>query len=785
MVSLLALTGVFQPPKFEGGYTAVPMLSDPASSSLFVFIMFPGAYNDVYEIASKVKFANIFIVPVSLNVDYVSDVHRLVTDLTPLKKNVKVLFPGRYQLPVNNLNENCIIRGGTDKCSFTFPEGFIAFDYVPGCECGCCNRQTLFPFSNQCDSCRITSDDKSAFHDIYVYYKDKGYLFTSTAVNKHRIKALLKDNRVEYVYVPYSYGYTGQENFLTLAGDPGMRNYINHVIAYGYRNYEEFLECYKHYRFSTPMTYRHLFAEDGVTSFNPNRSPVIGNIAFCPSILFRDINTDLPTYESGKEVKDEEIYRLPLPEELEGELPKIHDKGLHYITKKLEPGANDIKRVIATTDVNPFVIWFTAVQRITQYNIDDEGKMNVVNIMDNINASWDDISVGYYTPEMKHVPINISNNMITTSGESVRISFFDEHVMTPGEDGENLIVGVDTEVYVTYVDILEEIVVDSEGEYPDIASALEAASACTTIRLSRGVYDTPITINKTVHIIGDPGAMITAPVTLEIPEENFVEHNALMRLENIISIHNVSFGGDGIININTHDAGETLIVLKDCDMTLDISSELAAKYNNRVMPIRATGYGLLGLVVNQCRFGNNGKYSYNLFEIDAKLCSETIWLRNKFEDGCCTHNIISVYGISDNATFLIDSNHAFYSANMVRLGFKGKPAGTVLLQGNSYDTTDNDDAYAGLILVQPYSNKTESFAGVTIKINKTSHPDKLQLGYLHAGTNDMQWTNNNKPTVYIDGEKICLKNTLSIKLPASDEIESGVIEDVDGNIDVI
>lgn len=475
MVSLLALTGVFQPPKFEGGYTAVPMLSDPSSSTLFVFIMFPGAYDDVYEIASKVKFANIFIVPVSLNADYVSDIHRLVTDLTPLKKTVKVLFPGRYQLPVNNLNENCLIRGGTDKCSFTFPEGFITFDYVPACECGCCSRQHLFPFSNQYDSCRFTSDENNVFHDIYVYYKDKGYLFTSTAVNKQRIKSLIADNRVEYVYVPYSYGYKGQENFLTLAGDPGMRNYINHIIAYGYRNYEEFLECYKHYRFSTPMTYRHLFTEDGVTSFNKDRSHVIGNIAFCPSIFFKDINIEYPTYESGKKVEDNVVYRLPLPEELEGELPKLHDETHHYVTKKLEPGANVIGRTLTTTDENPFAVWFSATQRITQYNIDEEGKMNIVNVMENVNAAWEDISVGYYTPEMKHVPIDIASNVISTSGEEVRISFFDEHVMTPSEDGDSLIVGVDTEVYVTYVDIIEETVEESEDEedeYPDTESGV-------------------------------------------------------------------------------------------------------------------------------------------------------------------------------------------------------------------------------------------------------------------------------------------------------------------------
>ena len=57
MKSLFALTGIYQPPLEEGGYTAVPMLCDAVSSTLFAFVMFPGAYNDVYDIASKAKYA--------------------------------------------------------------------------------------------------------------------------------------------------------------------------------------------------------------------------------------------------------------------------------------------------------------------------------------------------------------------------------------------------------------------------------------------------------------------------------------------------------------------------------------------------------------------------------------------------------------------------------------------------------------------------------------------------------------------------------------------------------
>ena len=60
MIKAFGLIGPFQPPKYWKGYTSVIMMYENSSHSLFAFIMFPGAYADIYEIASKSKFANIF-----------------------------------------------------------------------------------------------------------------------------------------------------------------------------------------------------------------------------------------------------------------------------------------------------------------------------------------------------------------------------------------------------------------------------------------------------------------------------------------------------------------------------------------------------------------------------------------------------------------------------------------------------------------------------------------------------------------------------------------------------
>lgn len=794
MVSLLALTGVFQPPIIKGGYNAVPMLSDPPSSSLFAFIMFPGVYDDVYEIASKAKFANIFLVPVSLNVEYVSDIHRLVTDLTPLKKTVKVIFPGRYQIPVNNLNENCILRGGTRECTITFPEGFITFDYKPACECNCCKQTPLFPFQTQCDTCYINSDEQ-IFHDIYVYYKEKGYLFTSTVVNKQRIKNLLKEGKVDYVYVPYSHGYVNQDSFLSLAYDSTMQVYMKNLIAYGFRNYEEFLECYKHYRFSTPMTYRSLFTEDNVIAYNPNRSPVIGNTRFCPSVLFGDINIDYPDIEAGNELEEENVYMLPLPNK--DKLPPITNPTSQYKTIALKPGANEIIRQGVTDENNPFVLHFTAIQRVTHYTVDN-GQMSVLTSFD-VPVSWEDITVGYYTPEMKHVPINIEGNSIMTISDKIIVTFFDEHKMIPTDD-ETLIIGKDTSVYVTYDTDTTEVTVDlnGDGDYTSIMDAINAIADNGVITLHEGYYNEEIVIDKPIEIRGDGIVTLGAPITI-----NQVDGCKLFMDEYMVLLHDLDFVDNAMIRVNPIINSDTNIIfgMLDCTMLLSIDEEHASKWpNKKVMPIYI-GEGNARLTIKGCTFDNCGEYSYNLFEIYANL-GQSIWIDNIFKDNCCTHNQISLYGIQNNPIWKIDENEANTSiiiernvceksANFIRLGFKGKPEGEVIIRNNTYNSTDDNPDYAGILIVQPFKKLTESFKDVTIELNDNKHTDNYQLGYLYAGSNDTQWTEYNKPTVIIDGEKYDLTGTLSIhpgeeaiEPPTEDSDENLTVTD-DGEIDIV
>ena len=93
-----------------------------------------------------------------------------------------------------------------------------------------------------------------------------------------------------------------------------------------------------------------------------------------------------------------------------------------------------------------------------------------------------------------------------------------------------------------------------------------------------------------------------------------------------------------------------------------------------------------------------------------------------------------------------------YSANAVRVGTKGDANCTINLIGNSYDETDSDPAWAGILLVQPYGKATTNMSNVKINIDKTDAKCGGQLCYLYMGSADTQLTDEQKPKIKIDGK---------------------------------
>ena len=163
--------------------------------------------------------------------------------------------------------------------------------------------------------------------------------------------------------------------------------------------------------------------------------------------------------------------------------------------------------------------------------------------------------------------------------------------------------------------------------------------------------------------------------------------------------------------------------------------------------------GLL-LQIENCYFGDNlvtdeGK-TYNLFELRAKLADGSYIKNCYFTKKVCTHNVINLYDVMPDATITIENNHFESSVNAVRVGFVGDAHCTVNIINNTYDETDKDPSYAGILLVQPYGTKTTSFEHVIINlVNNVYTKGKCQDYYIYCGIADTQITDETKPVINI------------------------------------
>lgn len=156
-----------------------------------------------------------------------------------------------------------------------------------------------------------------------------------------------------------------------------------------------------------------------------------------------------------------------------------------------------------------------------------------------------------------------------------------------------------------------------------------------------------------------------------------------------------------------------------------------------------------------CYFGSNlsgDLNKYNGLELNCLIAKGSYIKNCYFGKKCVSHNIINVYGIEDGANFVIANNYFEYSANAIRIGTVGDATANITIRDNTYDETDPDKDYAGLVIFQPYGNKTVSMANLRVDINNTKKPAG-QLFYGYFGKKDTQMNSSLWPKVYVDGKK--------------------------------
>lgn len=316
----------------------------------------------------------------------------------------------------------------------------------------------------------------------------------------------------------------------------------------------------------------------------------------------------------------------------------------------------------------------------------------------------------------------------------------------------------------------EPIVVGVGSQYRPIADVLASVEPGTTVTLLGDTFTDPITVNNGITLALDDntvlagpvvlqgsatitGGMITGPVTITDAPAAVASAAADEVIEGV-TIIDTEFSDKGTVKVD----GATKVTITDCSFHDNVFD------TEKGYLINVASENEMLLIMEDNVFGAQPKTSYNLIECRGKLTTGSSISKNRFEADCCTHNQINLYNIADDAEIVVSNNWCAYSANLVRIGFKGAPMGTVIMEKNSCDATEHGE-WGGLFLIQPFSTKTTSMKGITIHLNGNVVPEGEQIGYLYASSKEMQFTPETTPTIYLDGKEIEIPDASPVVVP--------------------
>lgn len=315
----------------------------------------------------------------------------------------------------------------------------------------------------------------------------------------------------------------------------------------------------------------------------------------------------------------------------------------------------------------------------------------------------------------------------------------------------------------------EPVVIGSGSQYRPIGDVLAEVEPGTTVSLLGDTFEDPITVANGVALVCDEntvlagpvilmgsasitGGKITGPVTINAAPTALTA-DATAKPESVI-ITGAEFTDKAIVKID----GATNVAITNCHFHDNVFD------TERGYLVTIASENEMTLIMEGNTFGAEPKASYNLIECRGKLLSGSSISKNRFEADCCTHNQINLYNIADDAEIVVSENWCAYSANLVRVGFKGAPIGTVIMEKNSCDATEHGE-WGGLFLIQPYGSKTTSMKGLTIHLNGNVVPEGEQIGYLYANSSEMQFTSETTPTIYLNGEEIVIPDASPVVVP--------------------
>lgn len=238
--------------------------------------------------------------------------------------------------------------------------------------------------------------------------------------------------------------------------------------------------------------------------------------------------------------------------------------------------------------------------------------------------------------------------------------------------------------------------VDIKTVYPamDLNEVFANAEPGETIRLSEGTYETNLTIDKSINIIGDE-AIVTGTVA--------ISGDGDVRIEGVTFANAVSEKGTGGAK-NTSKGSMISVTGSASFQFIDSKIEGATNFYN-VLNIATTGL----VRIRGIEFGNGNCYNGIEIGMRVPIKSGSYICGCNFGDKFCNNNCISMYSFEDGGNFYFDNNHFENSSNAYRISNSNNAEAYITIADNSYDYTLPDAT--GAYLTKGYTN-TRWWAGL-------------------------------------------------------------------------
>jgi hypothetical protein len=230
----LRYNGLFIPPFQYGMYSSIPYIEDIDTSTLFMFITYPGCFNDAYHFAKRVSLERVIIIPVCLATAYAGEIMNLQNKLCVIKKSCKVVFPACLPDDMFNIifRENYI-----QTQSLSMGCASIKFEYQKYTKnfCEIYNQYTYedveYKRTTYCEAGKLDLNDAFlgsqkygfVFDLLITVYGKTTYM--SMGMDKEKIIELSQDDSIHEIHLPFISYFKSLYGFKKVWDDKEMGKY--------------------------------------------------------------------------------------------------------------------------------------------------------------------------------------------------------------------------------------------------------------------------------------------------------------------------------------------------------------------------------------------------------------------------------------------------------------------------------------------------------------------------------------------------------------------------------